>query len=80
MKHFDSTHQMMLTREMNRTIKLGNLQIPAETQLYLPMTAIHHDTDIWGAQKSSILYVHALRQLMTMQPQFGAQILFTRIP
>ena len=49
MKHFDSTHQMMLTREMNRTIKLGNLQIPAETQLYLPMTAIHHDTDIWGA-------------------------------
>lgn len=39
---------VMMTRKVSRNVKLGNLDIPANTQVYLPMTAIHHDPQIWG--------------------------------
>ncbi|XP_050233264.1 cytochrome P450 734A1-like [Mercurialis annua] len=39
----------LLVRQVgNRSAQLGNIDIPARTQLYLPMAAIHHDPDIWG--------------------------------
>ncbi|KAK4752806.1 hypothetical protein SAY87_021604 [Trapa incisa] len=40
---------VMLMREASRDGKLGNrLDVPAQTQLYLAVTAVHHDPDIWG--------------------------------
>lgn len=39
---------VMLMREASKDVKLGNLQIPAGTQIYLPMIAIHQDTQLWG--------------------------------
>lgn len=39
---------VMLMREASKDVKLGNLHIPAGTQIYLPMIAIHQDTQLWG--------------------------------
>ncbi|XP_043711788.1 cytochrome P450 734A1-like [Telopea speciosissima] len=122
---------IMITRQTNKDVKVGSLSIPASTQLYLAMAAVHHDVQIWGedandfnplrfkdqrkhiasffpfglgpricvGQNLAVIetkivlavilsrfsftvspsYVHAPMQVMTLQPQYGAQILFTNI-
>ncbi|KQK06319.1 cytochrome P450 734A1 [Brachypodium distachyon] len=123
---------MILNRIVTRDVELGILNIPAGTQLNLPIVEIHHDSDIWGAKaeefdpsrfadgKSYHLgayfpfgigpticvgqnlamveaklvlamvlqrfafdvspnYVHAPMLGMTLQPQYGAQVLVRRV-
>ncbi|CAI9116705.1 OLC1v1017931C2 [Oldenlandia corymbosa var. corymbosa] len=38
-----------VVREASKDINVGNLDVPACTQFYLPIAAVHHDTEIWGA-------------------------------
>uniref|UniRef100_A0A2N9GM91 Cytochrome P450 n=1 Tax=Fagus sylvatica TaxID=28930 RepID=A0A2N9GM91_FAGSY len=38
----------MMSRQTCKKVKLGNLDIPANTQFYIPLIAVHHDTEIWG--------------------------------
>ncbi|XP_008795121.2 cytochrome P450 734A1 [Phoenix dactylifera] len=121
-----------LRRLTTKDTKLGTLDIPAGTQLYMPIIAIHHDAAVWGAdadefnplrfaggeghhlgsfipfglgpticvgQNLAIVeakvalamilqrfefvvspsYVHAPMLLLTVQPQYGAQVLFRKI-
>ncbi|KAF7123836.1 hypothetical protein RHSIM_Rhsim12G0072200 [Rhododendron simsii] len=37
-----------LLRRVEREVKLGKLIIPANTEFYLPLLALHHDPEIWG--------------------------------
>ncbi|XP_030545375.1 cytochrome P450 734A1-like [Rhodamnia argentea] len=37
-----------VTRKTCKDVQLGDLQIPAETQIYLAFSAVHHDPEIWG--------------------------------
>lgn len=39
---------VMLMRQAYKDVKLGKLDIPRNTQLFLALTAIHHDPKIWG--------------------------------
>lgn len=120
-----------LTRRTSKDIKLGDLEIPANTQFYISVAAVHHDTEIWGkdalefnplrfaesrkhlasffpfalgpricvgqnlamVEAKIILamivqnfsfalspsYVHAPTMRLTLQPQYGAPILFRKI-
>ncbi|PON64468.1 Cytochrome P450, E-class, group I [Trema orientale] len=36
-------------REAEREVRLGNLILPADLQVYMPTLALHHDPQIWGA-------------------------------
>lgn len=38
----------IITRKTMKDIKVGSLNIPAKTELYMPQTVVHHDTEIWG--------------------------------
>ncbi|XP_055834612.1 cytochrome P450 734A1 [Solanum dulcamara] len=120
-----------LTRGTSKDIKLGDLEIPANTQFYVSVAAVHHNTEIWGkdalefnpqrfaesrkhlasffpfalgprvcvgqnlamVEAKIILsmivknfslalspsYVHAPTMRLTLQPQYGAPILFRKI-
>lgn len=121
----------VMMRKTSKRIKLGNLDIPANTQFLLPMVAVHQQTEIWGEDANkfnplrlteprkhlasffpfglgprycvgqnlamveakiilaiiiqnyyfrvSPTYVHAPTILATLQPKYGAQILFRKI-
>ncbi|GMI91241.1 cytochrome P450, family 721, subfamily A, polypeptide 1 [Hibiscus trionum] len=120
-----------LLKEALKDVKLGNLNIPAGTQFYLALVAVHRDPDIWGedanmfnpsrfneprrhlasfapfalgprtcvgqnlatAEMKIVLamiirqysfavsptYVHAPMTFITVQPQYGVQLLLSRI-
>jgi cytochrome P450 len=121
----------MLTRQTVKNVIIGSIEVPAKTQIYVALTAVHHDKEIWGQdchefnpmrfpvprrqlaaffpfglgpricvgqnlalaeakialaliiQRYSFVvspsYIHAPIQLITLQPQHGAQIIFRRI-
>ncbi|KAI8527488.1 hypothetical protein RHMOL_Rhmol12G0079200 [Rhododendron molle] len=37
-----------LLRRVEREVRLGKLIIPANTEFYLPLLALHHDPELWG--------------------------------
>ena len=49
--HHDTTRVSpvpALTRRVAEETKLGNMRLPADVLLSLPVMALHHDTKIWG--------------------------------
>ncbi|KAJ4823836.1 hypothetical protein Tsubulata_017989 [Turnera subulata] len=38
-----------ITRKVKRDVRLGNLVIPQNMEVYVPSLAVHHDQKIWGA-------------------------------
>ncbi|CAJ1932457.1 unnamed protein product [Sphenostylis stenocarpa] len=39
---------VMLMRQASKDVMLGSINVPAKTQLYLALTAVHHEREIWG--------------------------------
>jgi cytochrome P450 len=39
---------VVVNRTATRDVKLGELDIPAGTQLEFPIIDVHHDIDVWG--------------------------------
>lgn len=37
-----------LTRKVESKTRLGNIIVPANTELFIPVLALHHDPEIWG--------------------------------
>uniref|UniRef100_A0ACD5U444 Uncharacterized protein n=1 Tax=Avena sativa TaxID=4498 RepID=A0ACD5U444_AVESA len=123
---------LFLNRTVTKDVKLGKLNVPAGTQVNVPIIDIHHDVDIWGANADefdpsrfadgksyhlgayfpfgigpticvgqnlamveaklalamvlqrfafdvSPSYVHAPMMVLTLQPQYGAQVLVRKI-
>uniref|UniRef100_J3M721 Cytochrome P450 n=1 Tax=Oryza brachyantha TaxID=4533 RepID=J3M721_ORYBR len=123
---------VLLNRTAIRDVKLGKLDVPAGTQIQLPVLDIHHDVSIWGPdadafdpsrfaegrsyhlgayfpfgigpticvgqnlamveakvalamilQRFALVvspsYVHAPMLMLTLQPQYGAQVLVHKI-
>lgn len=44
---------VMLTRRASKQLTLGSLDIPAGTELFMALAAVHHDKDIWGEDANS---------------------------
>jgi cytochrome P450 len=38
----------MLTRQTVKNVIIGSIEVPAKTQIYAALTAVHHDKEIWG--------------------------------
>lgn len=37
-----------IVRQASKRVKVGDIDVPAGTQQYLSITAVHHDTELWG--------------------------------
>lgn len=37
-----------VTRKVEREVRLGNLTLPADITIFMPILALHHDPQIWG--------------------------------
>ncbi|OIW03480.1 hypothetical protein TanjilG_14705 [Lupinus angustifolius] len=37
-----------LVRQASKRVKVGNIDIPTGTVLYMSITSVHHNTDLWG--------------------------------
>ncbi|XVF36136.1 hypothetical protein REPUB_Repub19eG0032500 [Reevesia pubescens] len=122
---------VMLIRKACTDVKLGKLNVPAGTELYLAVAAVQHDTEIWGEDANqfnpsrfkesrkhlasftpfglgpricagqtlamvemkiilamiirqyylavSPTYVHAPMFYLSLEPQYGVQLLFSRV-
>lgn len=123
---------VMINRIATKDVKLGGVDVPAGTFIYMPAIAVHRDTQVWGNDANefnpyrfsattghhlgsfypfgigpticigqnlamteakvalamilqrfqfavSPSYVHAPMLLLSLQPQFGAQVLLRKI-
>ncbi|ESW21355.1 hypothetical protein PHAVU_005G063800 [Phaseolus vulgaris] len=39
---------LSLARKVRKDVKLGNLSLPSEVQVFLPILLVHHDCEVWG--------------------------------
>ncbi|XP_027096666.2 cytochrome P450 CYP749A22 isoform X1 [Coffea arabica] len=39
---------LTMTRKVGREVRLGNLRLPTNINIYLPILALHHNPEIWG--------------------------------
>ncbi|KAG4926961.1 hypothetical protein JHK82_052748 [Glycine max] len=39
---------VMLMRQASKDVMFGSINVPAKTQLFLALTVVHHDREIWG--------------------------------
>ncbi|GJN33438.1 hypothetical protein PR202_gb22037 [Eleusine coracana subsp. coracana] len=80
----------VVSRQALRDVTLGGVRVPAGVNIYVPVSTLHLDTDLWGADAAefdparfhlglSPRYVHAPALRLIVEPEHGVRLVLKNV-